>query len=77
MAVGTAPKLRFDISHVDGVGAVGKLAAKIGTERILFGSHAPFFYLQSSLLKMKEADLTDEQREAILEGNARLVLEGK
>ncbi len=65
--------LTFDISHVDGLGAVGKLARSVGAERLLFGSHAPFFIPRSAVLKMVEADLTPEQRMAVLQGNAERI----
>jgi len=64
----------FDISHIEGIGGVGKLADQLGPERLLFGTHAPLLYLDSSVLKMREADLADEARDLILGGNAQRIL---
>ena len=40
-------------------------------DRVLFGSHAPLFYFESSLLKLKESPLSQEQLRAIRFGSAR------
>lgn len=64
----------FDISMVEGVGAVARLAKKVSAQRVLFGSHYPFFYLDSAVLKVRESGFTDEESYAVLEGNARRLL---
>ena len=61
----------FDISMVEGVGGVARLAQKISVRRVLFGSHYPLFYFESALLKVREAGLTETERQAVLEENAR------
>ena len=63
-----------DIAVLEGVGGVGTVAQMMPHKRILFGSHAPFFYLESSLLKMKESPLSEAQSKAIYEENARGLL---
>jgi len=63
-----------DISHVDGVNCVRRLADEIGPERVLFGTHAPYLYAESAVLKMKESELAEEERELMSEGNAARVL---
>jgi uncharacterized protein len=69
-----ASNVHFDIAMVEGVGGVARLAAEVTPERVLFGSHSPFFYFESAALKMQEAGLPDEQAKAIREGNARALL---
>jgi predicted TIM-barrel fold metal-dependent hydrolase len=67
-------QLRFDIAMVEGVGGVGNLLKDIPVEQIVFGSHAPFFYLESSLLKLRESPLTHRQLERIERANAHALL---
>lgn len=64
----------FDIATVEGVGGVARLAAEFPVQKILFGSHFPFFYFESAALKMKEAGLSDGDTRAITEENARRLL---
>jgi len=67
---GASANLFFDIANVELVGGVGDVAQEIGAEHLLFGSHAALFYIESSILKLREADLPDTDRELILNGNA-------
>jgi predicted TIM-barrel fold metal-dependent hydrolase len=69
-----AGEVYFEIAMLEGVGGVGNLAQQLPYKRLLFGSHAPFFYLESALLKMKESPLSEAQTKAISEENARRVL---
>jgi predicted TIM-barrel fold metal-dependent hydrolase len=68
-------RVYFDIAMVEGVGGVGRLAQKISIQRVLFGSHFPLFYFESPLLKVIEAGLTVAETRALLEENARRLLE--
>jgi len=61
----------FEISTLESVGGITTLLEKIPVERILFGSHAPFFYFESALLKLKESALSDFQLQQISSENAR------
>jgi predicted TIM-barrel fold metal-dependent hydrolase len=67
-------RVYFDLSMVERVGGAVRLANEVSLERVLFGSHYPLFYLESALLKMREAALTGHQRASIFEGNARRLL---
>ena len=59
------PNVRFDIAMVEGVGGVEALFKKVGTRRVVFGSHAPFYYPEAAVLKLKESALSPEQSESI------------
>jgi len=65
-----AGDLYFDISMVEGVGGVARLAQKVSVRRVLFGSHYPLFYFESALLKVREAGFTNAEKQAVLEENA-------
>ena len=65
----------FDFSMLEGVGGIAKFIEEIPGDRVLFGSHYPLFYFESALLKVKESDLSEAQRDAIFNGNARILLE--
>jgi hypothetical protein len=73
-SVSTAGEVYFDLSMVEGVGGVARLVQEVGLERVLFGSHFPFFYYESALLKVQESGLTEAKKKAILEENARRLL---
>lgn len=70
----SAGNVYFDISMVEGVGGVARLAQKISIQRVLFGSNYPLFYFESAMLKVRESGFTDTERQAILEENARRLL---
>lgn len=69
----------FEISNLDGTGGVELTltgdhwyvsGAPVPAERLLFGSHAPFFPLESALFKFMESELEADVQQAILSGNA-------
>lgn len=64
----------FDIATLEGVGGVANLLKQVPADRVVFGSHAPFFYFESALLKLKESALSEPQATAIRTGNARRLL---
>lgn len=69
-------RLLMDLSRCEGIGGVADLVRTIGAEHVLFGSHAPFFYLEAAVLKLQEAGLPDNDRDAILHRNAVRLLPG-
>ena len=72
----------FDIAATEGNGGVGRLVegtnysyqGAIPAERLLFGSHAPYFPCESALLKLFESPLSLEQLHLIMHSNARRLL---
>ena len=73
------PNTVIEISALEGNGAVGRMigtveglpSAKVPVDRILFGSHAPYFPVETALLKLVESPLQSEQLLAVMQGNAR------
>lgn len=47
----------------------------VPADRLVFGSHVPFFPLENSLLKYMQSDLSDTNQTAILHGNADRLLQ--
>jgi predicted TIM-barrel fold metal-dependent hydrolase len=66
-----AGEVYVEISMLEGVGGVANVLAQVPANRVLFGSHAPLFYIESALLKLKESPLSEEQLRAIRSQNAR------
>jgi uncharacterized protein len=72
----------FDIAATEGNGGVGRLIegtnysyrGAIPVDRLMFGSHAPFFPCESALLKLFESPLSLEQLEKLMIANARRLL---
>ena len=69
-----AGEVYAEIASLEGVGGITNILQHMPAERLLFGSHAPLFYLESALLKLKESPLTDEQLNGICRENAARVL---
>lgn len=71
-----AGSVYFEIAMLEGAGGVSNILSGLPFERVLFGSHFPFFYLESALLKLRESELTSQQLEAISHQNAERLLRG-
>jgi predicted TIM-barrel fold metal-dependent hydrolase len=69
-----AGRLFVEIATLEGVAGIEKLLKHVALERILFGSHFPFFYHEAATLKLQESELSGLQREAIMHGNAAKLL---
>jgi predicted TIM-barrel fold metal-dependent hydrolase len=66
-----AGEVYVEISMLEGVGGIANLLAEMPAKRMLFGSHAPLFYFESALSKLKESPLSEEKLRAIQNENAR------
>lgn len=73
-ALATLGQVYFDISHAELIGALDQLVRVVPMERLLFGSHFPFFNVESALLKFQESELGDAVTTAIRSGNARQLM---
>lgn len=65
-----AGQICFDIATLEGVGGVASLLRQVPADRVVFGSCAPLFYLESALLKLQESPLTEAQLAAVRADNA-------
>jgi predicted TIM-barrel fold metal-dependent hydrolase len=68
------PAVRFEIAMLDGVGGVSRAVDAVSPNRVLFGSHSPFYYFESALLKVKEAGLPEAVSNRVRHANARELL---
>lgn len=76
-------KVLFDTARIETNGGVEKMingnplgikTVPVSADRIVFGSHAPYFPVEANLLKLFESNLSLEQMRAIMEGNATKLL---
>lgn len=74
-ALASAGRVYFEIATLEGVGGIAQLLTRLPLERILFGSHFPFFILESAILKLRESALPPAQLSAITFENARCLTE--
>ena len=65
------PDLWLEISHLEYVDGLGRFVRDWGTERLLFGTHAPLFTPTAAAFKLKYSTLTPSERTAIAEENPR------
>ena len=64
------PNLWIDISQIEYTDCLRRLIQIYGTRQLLLGTHSPFFVARSAILKLQEAELSEEERKAITSGNA-------
>lgn len=73
-ALAKVGNVHFDFAKLDVIDPLTDFMTEVPATRVVFGSYAPAFYVESALLKMQESELTEEQRRAIRSGNARRLL---
>jgi uncharacterized protein len=64
-----------DIAMLEGAAGIASIVAELSHDRLLFGSHSPFFYPESALLKLRESELPSFQRQALQSENAFRLLD--
>ena len=70
-----AGRVYLEIATLEKVGGVAGLLSDVPLERVLFGSHFPYFILESPLLKLRESELTPSQISAITHENAARLMD--
>jgi hypothetical protein len=70
-----AGKVYFDIATLEGIAGLERQIQSLPPERLLFGSHSPFFTFDSAKLKLQESELPAPTREQITHLNAKKILE--
>lgn len=65
----------FETAMLEGVAGISGALKHLPADRLLVGSHAPFFAPEAATLKLKESDLGDALRRQIAEANAVTVLD--
>jgi hypothetical protein len=69
-----AGKVYFDIATLEGLAGLERQVQSLPAERLLFGSHSPFFAFDSAKLKLQESELPAPAREQITHLNAVRIL---
>lgn len=69
-----AERVWFDISWLEGVAGIERVAKQMPLDRLVFGSHAPLFYPESAALKLSESALSEGDRAGIERTNAERAL---
>lgn len=70
----SSSQVYMDIATLDGLAVIEEVIRNLPLERVLFGSHAPLFYFESAVLKLKEAELSRQAFQAICFDNARSLI---
>lgn len=69
-----AGRVYFELASLEGVAGLERLLKSVSAERLLFGSHAPFFLWESADLKLQESPLPRPVIARIREDNAQSML---
>ncbi len=67
------PGVHVDISFAETLDTLAAIKAQAGLEKVLFGSHAPWFYARAAVSKVETATITAAEREAVGGATARRV----
>jgi predicted TIM-barrel fold metal-dependent hydrolase len=63
----------FDLAMLEAVAGIERVLTVLPPDRLLFGTHAPFFNAESAVLKLQESELAAPIRQRITVENARTV----
>ena len=66
------PGIFFDTARAEGTDGVPRLVEKVGKDRVMFGSHAPFLIPEAALIRVHESSrLSESSLRTVLAANAR------
>jgi predicted TIM-barrel fold metal-dependent hydrolase len=65
-----AGRVWFDLAMLEGVAGIERTLTTLPPDRLVFGSHAPFFIHEAAVLKLQESELPQAVRDAIAHTNA-------
>ena len=71
------PGVYFETSRIEGVGGVATFLRSVPDGRVLFGTHAPFFAYEASLIKVFESGLAGEEAGRLLSTAAEKLLNAR
>jgi len=66
--------LWLDCAMIEGVGGLENTLKAWSAEKLCLGTHSPFFYPESSLLKLVESELSEAQMSSLTVANAKTFL---
>ncbi len=68
------PGVFFEISRVDGTDGIAKLLKSASPDRVMVGTHAPFFIPESVLIRILESNLSKDDLRLLLSDNVKQLL---
>jgi len=73
--MGELPNVMIETDELHVPGALEMVASRIGADRIIFGSGAPHRSIAASLQYVLSSELSDEDKQRVLGGNIKRILE--
>ena len=67
-------QVSVEISMLEGVAGLERLLPQVPVANVLFGSHAPLFYFEAALLKLRESELSPTQLRLVASENAQTLI---
>jgi predicted TIM-barrel fold metal-dependent hydrolase len=68
------PNVLVDLAAIERLDTLRSFLREVPSDRVLFGSHTPFFYTRAAVMKLRDAELDGETEQAIAADNARRFL---
>ena len=70
----THENIHLETSLLDTPDAYEIFIREVGAKKLVFGSHSPFHYLSSSFLPLERAEISEKEKQLVLEGNIKRIL---